>query len=100
MSNNNKVTASVLGLTCALSGCQAYSERHDGVTNFAGDAQAINEVKMVSDPWKKKAYNDHLHGDGERLGDVVKRYKTAHGEESGNSIQPLILPTMQGPETN
>ena len=100
MSKNKKLTASAIGLACVLSGCQSYLVRHDGVTTYAGDAHPINEAKMVADPWKRDAYNDHIHHDGERLGDAVKRYKTSNGEESGNSVQPIILPTMQGPETN
>jgi len=54
---------------------------------------------MAADPWKRNAHNDHLHGDGERLGDAVKRYKGVHGEKSGNSVQPIILPGLPGAET-
>lgn len=88
-----------LGLACALSGCQAYTERHDGVTSFAGNSNAVNNAKMVEDPWKRKAYNDHLHGDSERLGDAVKRYKTSNSPESGNGVQPVLLPTVSATQT-
>jgi len=99
MNKNKLLNASALGLICGLTACQNYLERHDGVTNFAGDAQAVNDAKMAADPWKRNAHNDHLHGDGERLGDAVKRYKGVHGEKSGNSVQPIILPGLPGAET-
>lgn len=89
-------SAVLLGMT---SGCQSYIERNEGVTSFAGNAHPINEAKMVSDPWKRDAYNDHLHGDGERLGDAVVRYKTSNSEKAGNSVQPIILPALQSGET-
>lgn len=100
MNKNKLLMTTVLGMSCALGGCQAYTERHEGVTSFAGNSLPVNEAKMAADPWKRNAYNDHIHADGERLGDAVKRYKSSNSEKSGNSVQPIILPAMQGTETN
>ena len=89
-----------IGLMALLGGCQSYFERNDGVTSFAGEAHPVNEAKMVADPWKRDAYNDHIHHDGERLGDAVVRYKTSNSEKAGNAVQPIVLPPLQGGETN
>lgn len=73
--NNNKILSSTaLGLVLALGGC-TYTERNEGITSFAGDAQAINLAKHTVDPWNKNAYDNDLEGDGERLSAVAKRYK-------------------------
>jgi len=71
-----------LSLFFAFAGCQSYLERNDGVTSSAGDAQAINEAKLVVDPWPEHADNNHIHSDGQRLSGAVKRYKTQNpGDE-------------------
>lgn len=81
MNKNKFLLTTALGLMfISLGGC-TYLDRQEGVTNFAGDAQAINEAKMVEDPWNKNAYNNKIEGDGERLGDTVKRYKEGDAEE-------------------
>ena len=62
--NKSKILSSTaLGLIFVLGGC-TYLEREEGVTTFAGDAQAINEAKMVEDPWNENAYNNEIEGDG------------------------------------
>lgn len=80
MNKNKILQTTAIGLIFALSGC-TYLDRNDGVTNFAGDAQAINEAKQTADPWNKNAYNNDIEGDGERLGDTVKRYKEGKEED-------------------
>ncbi len=80
MNKNKTLIATTLGLIFTLGGC-SYLDRNDGVTNFAGDAQAINQAKQTEDPWNKNAYNNKIEGDGERLGDTVKRYKEGEQEE-------------------
>lgn len=99
MFKNKAIALSVLGLALATSGCQSDLVRHDGVTTFAGNSHPANEAKMVADPWKRNAYNDHLHGDGQRLGDVVKRYKTAHGEDATAAPPAILLPSAPASET-
>ena len=80
--NKSKILSSTaLGLIFVLGGC-TYLEREEGVTTFAGDTQAINEAKMVEDPWNENAYNNEIGGDGQRLGDTVKRYKQGKLEEA------------------
>lgn len=100
MLNNKFMVIASLLTFAGLAGCQSYFERHDGVTTFAGDAHPVNEAKMVADPWKRRAYNNHIHGDGERLGDAVTRYKTSNSEKAGNAVQPILLPTLPSGETN
>ena len=81
MNKNKILQTTALGLIFTLGGC-TYLDRNEGVTSFAGDAQAINEAKMVEDPWNENAYNNEIGGDGERLGDTVKRYKKGELEEA------------------
>jgi len=80
MSRNRYLTTSALGLVFALGGC-TYLDRNEGITTFAGDSQAVNQAKMVEDPWNENAYNNEIGGDGQRLGDTVKRYKEGKKEE-------------------
>ena len=84
MKKNKFLNLSTLGLAMVLGGCQSYLERTEGVTSFAGDSKAVNEVKMVEDHWPKHAYNNDIGGDGQRLGDTVQRYKQGQKEEEQN----------------
>ena len=81
MNKNKILLTTALGLIFTLAGC-TYLDRNEGVTSFAGDAQAINQAKMVEDPWNENAYNNKIEGDGERLGDTIKRYKEGKKEET------------------
>lgn len=81
MIKNNTLQTTAIGLIFALGGC-TYLDRNEGVTSFAGDAQAVNLAKQTDDPWNKNAYNNDIEGDGERLGDTVKRYKEGEQEEA------------------
>lgn len=100
MKNITKNLFVLIGSATILSGCQQYFERHDGVTTHAGNHLAANEAKMVVDPWNRDAYNNHIEGDGKRLGDAVKRYKNANAEESSKGQETIILPALSGGETN
>ncbi len=81
MNKNKILQTTAMSLIFALAGC-TYLDRHEGVTSFAGDAHAINEAKQTADPWNPNAYNNDIEGDGERLGDTVKRYKEGEQEEA------------------
>ena len=81
MNKNKILKTTALGLIFALSGC-TYLDRNDGVTNFAGDAKAINEAKQTVDPWNRNAYNNNIEGDGQRLGSTAKRYKEGVQEQA------------------
>ena len=73
---NLKIAAAVL--TALLAGCQSYkytAERSDTVSEFVGDAQAINNAKLAEDPWKRKSENTQINGDGKRLGNAVESYR-------------------------
>lgn len=74
MNKNNYLKTSALGLVLAVSGC-SYLDRSDNVSEYAGNAQAINEAKMVEDPWNENAYNNVIEGNGQRLGQAVSDYK-------------------------
>lgn len=100
MKNISKTLFLAIGSAALLGGCQQYLERHEGVTNHAGNHLAANEAKMVVDPWNRDAYNNHIEGDGKRLGDAVKRYKNSNSEESGNGQQTILLPTLPSSGTN
>ena len=100
MRNRNILTFGLLSASLFISGCQEYFVRHDGVTTHAGNQLAANEAKMVVDPWNRDAYNNHIEGDGQRLGDAVKRYKESNSEKAGNDQQTILLPTAPSSETN
>ncbi|MEM7215313.1 MAG: hypothetical protein AAF423_07195 [Pseudomonadota bacterium] len=100
MKNINKITFASVFSALSLSGCQQYLERHDGVTTHAGNHLAANEAKLVVDPWNPNAYNNHIEGDGKRLGDAVKRYKDANKADSEKGQETLVLPTLPTSETN
>jgi len=103
-------TASVIALF-AVSGCQSqpynaadfnyaernrdYLERYDGVTTHAGDQLAVNEAKSVADPWKSRAHNTHLHGNGKRIADAVTRYENNGKEEESSGEITLPIATNQ-----
>lgn len=81
MNKNKFLTTTALSLSFALGAC-SYTDRTEGVSEFAGNAQAINEAKMVVDPWNRNAYNNEIGGDGQRLGETVSRYKNGELEEA------------------
>lgn len=103
MSKNNilKVSSILAFLTAA--GCQSNLERHDGVTASAGDHLAVNEAKMVEDPWKRNAYNTDIQTDGRRSSDITKRYRQQHhvkDNQASPSSPGFGLPEAPGTETN
>ena len=75
MSNRILTLAAVLGCTFALTACQRDLARTEGVTSFAGNAQAINRANQTADPWAKHAHDRNIRHDGQRLGEAVRRYK-------------------------
>ena len=114
MLRNKLLATTSLFALIAVSGCQSqpynqydfnYSERqkeiferYDGVTTHAGDHLAANEAKMVADPWKSRAHNTHLHGNGRRIATAVKNYEL-NGEEEDSGESALSLPTGIAPPT-
>ena len=99
MNKNRYIAPMIIGTTVLFAGCQQYVERTDSVTNHAGNHLAVNEAKMVVDPWNRNAYNNNIDGDGKRLGDAVKRYKNANDEESQKGQEAILLPVSPGTET-
>ena len=107
LKNKLLVSTSFVALI-AISGCQSqsyneydlnYSERqkeylgrYDGVTTHAGNQLAVNEAKMVSDPWKSRAHNTHLHGNGRRIATAVKKYEL-NGEEENSGGEAITIPS-------
>jgi len=90
MSNFKNLKMLSLFALLITGGCQNYLDRHDGVTTFAGDAQAANEIKMVVDPWNPNAENTHIDTDGKRASDAIVRYRNANegkSEEVGGGSQ-------------
>ncbi len=81
MNKNKLLRTTAIGVIFVLSGC-TYLDREESVTSFAGDAQAINKAKQTVDPWNENAYNNDIGGDGQRLGDTVKRYKEGEQEQA------------------
>ena len=106
LKNKFLATTSVLALF-VVTGCQNadYHSRHDGVTTHAGNQLAVNEAKMVSDPWKSRANNTHLHGNGRRIATAVKKYELNGEEEktdvgAGLQIPAGLTPPPASPGAN
>jgi len=75
MNTRKILTGTALAILFTAAGCQSDLERIEGVTSYAGDAQAINRVKQTEDPWARHSHDTHIHSDGQRIGNAVKRYK-------------------------
>ena len=58
-----------------LSGCHNYLARTEGVTGFAGETVASNEVISVVDTWPDGFDDTHIPTDGERQSHAIKKYK-------------------------
>ena len=98
MNNIRILNAICLLTTVCLAGCQQYHNRSDGVTTFAGNSNAVNEAKMVVDPWPKYLDDTDFDTDGERISAAVKRYKAGGVDPSASTIAPPTAPTK--PKTN
>ena len=94
------LNTTALGLVLFATGCQTYFDRRDTIESYSGEANAVNEAKMVVDPWPRNVDNVDIPGDGQRLGDAVERYKGANSPESANGEATLLLPVAPGTETN
>ncbi len=102
MFKNKKLSLLASSALLLTAGCQNYLERHEGVTTHAGNHLAINEAKMVVDPWKRKAYDTNIEYDAKRSADVAKKYQNAHHEkEKGGGagevvgVFPAVAPPSQ-----
>ena len=93
MNKTRLLNTSALGLLLFAAGCQSYLDRSEGVSTTAGNHLAVNEAKMVVDPWPVYANDTHLHGDGERLGDAVEKYKKSNAKESESGTTSILIPT-------
>lgn len=52
-----------------------YVQRLDGISPDAGDAQAVNTVTHMIDPWPKYAGRRHIDANGARMADAIERYR-------------------------
>ena len=81
---NLKIAAALA--TALLAGCQSYkytTERPETVSEFVGDAQAINNAKLAEDPWKQNSENTQINGDSKRLGNAVESYRSGETKAPG-----------------
>ena len=82
MNKSNMLKCILVLAALAVSGCQQYLARNEGVTSFAGNAHAANEAKMVVDPWPANVDNTDIPADGQRMADAVQKYKTANAPDA------------------
>ena len=98
MNDIKPLTVVALIALAGLTGCQQYHNRSEGVTTFAGNSHAVNEAKMVVDPWPKYLDDTDFDTDGERLSAAVKRYKSGGIDaDASTSTTPAAL---TAPSTN
>lgn len=65
----------LLACLCALTGCNDYLERREGISPVAGDAVRANIATHVIDPWPPSARDRHIVLGAERLVEIVERSK-------------------------
>jgi len=52
-----------------------YVQRLDGISPEAGDAEGINTVTHMIDPWPPYVSRRHIDSNGARMADVIERYR-------------------------
>jgi hypothetical protein len=68
--------AAVAGFAVALSGCYGHHIDHrETISASAGDAQAINRILQIKDPWPRAAWNKRIEHDGPRMVNAVDAYR-------------------------
>ena len=88
-----------IGLTLALGGCWGgvyehpaaqYFQRTDTITLGAGNAKEVNAAVHVIDPWPRRVGDRRIAGHGERMVNVIERYKgrPAAGAGGGGAAAP------------
>jgi len=68
--------AGVAGIAVALSGCYGHHIDHrETISASAGDAQAINRIIQIKDPWPREAWNKKIEHDGVRMVNSIDAYR-------------------------
>jgi hypothetical protein len=68
-----RLAAGLLALSVA--GCNAYLERRETITSYAGDAVAANRAVHTIDPWPAGVADDSIPVSGSKLVGVIERYE-------------------------
>jgi hypothetical protein len=87
-----------------LPGCSEYVARRDGISAYAGDAVAGNQVKQMVDPWPAVAADRNIRYDGVVMQRAVQRYHagkvitpTLGGTSSAYADAPAAAPQAVDP---
>lgn len=80
-----------------LDGLTRYVERIDTLSVASGDAEDVNAVTQIIDPWPLYARDRRIPVNGRRMVGAVDRYQNPNrlGAQAP-TLAPIIAPTSQG----
>ena len=86
--SNTKAVAVLLTAGALLAGCSdIYFDRRETIVPSAGDAQAVNRVTHMVDPWPPSSANRNIAFNGEVMARAHERYR------EGRVIPPVNATT-------
>ena len=65
-----------------------YFQRSGKITQWEGDAKAVNSATQVIDPWPRYVGNRRIPGNGDRLSRAVERYRQGSYRQPAPPISP------------
>lgn len=82
-----------IALACATTGCWPYGNegaqyfhRSDTITLGAGNAKDVNAAIHVIDPMPRRAYNQKIPANGDRMVGAVQRYQGRQGQRGQGAV--------------
>ncbi|MHB8884536.1 MAG: hypothetical protein ACYC5H_05530 [Methylovirgula sp.] len=71
-----------------------YFQRSDTISITAGDAEDVNAVTQIIDPWPRNVLNRHIPTNGERMVGAIDRYQNPRKlGAAAPTLAPIILPS-------
>ena len=90
--------AAVCGSAVLVSGCYSHHVDHrDTIGSSAGDAQAINRIVQMRDPWPAGAWDKSIDHDGTRMVNAIDAYHRP--KPVGDPNQQALNELANGPST-
>ena len=91
--------SSMAGLVALVSGCYGHHLDHrETIGAAAGDAQAVNRIVQMKDPWPAGAWDKTIDHDGTRMVNAIDVYHRP--KPVGDAQQQAINIIANGPTTS